>query len=288
MNWLASGWVRCVANLGWLVVLLSFSPLAAAQQKPQRIISLAPHITEILFAVGAGDQVVGVLAENDFPPEASEIAVIGRYNKINYEAVLAMQPTLVIGWDSGNGADSLARLTSLGLNVYSYEPRSLQDVAASLRYIGELSGQSREGAAQYQQFNNQLQLLRKRYQGKSVVSVYYQLASEPKMTVNDEHVIADILRVCGAANIFADALPLIPRVNTETILRRNPQVIVTTGVAGEHATRLDEWRQWPSLSAVKYNHLYAEVHPDLLHRQGPRILQGAEQLCELIDRARSD
>jgi len=257
----------------------------AKEPSEQRLISLAPHITEVLFAVGAGDQIVGTVSYSDYPEEAKDIPRIGSYDKINYEAVLAKKPTLVIGWNSGNGEDSIARLQELGVDVYSHEPRTLEDVAESLAVLGKLTGQTDQGEKQSVAFLNRLQKLRDQYSGLKPVSMYYQLWNEPQMTVNDEHLISDVIRLCGGQNIFSDAIPLIPKVSIESVLRRLPEAIVATGMAGERPEWLDDWRQWSPIPAVKNEQLY-HIHPDLLHRHSPRILDGAEQLCIALDKAR--
>jgi len=257
----------------------------AKEPSEQRLISLAPHITEVLFAVGAGDQIVGTVSYSDYPEEAKDIPRIGSYDKINYEAVLAKKPTLVIGWNSGNGEDSIARLQELGVDVYSHEPRTLEDVAESLAVLGKLTGQTDQGEKQSVAFLNRLQKLRDQYSGLEPVSMYYQLWNEPQMTVNGEHLISDVIRLCGGQNIFADAIPLIPKISIESVLRRSPEAIVATGMAGERPEWLDDWRQWSPIPAVKNEQLY-HIHPDLLHRHSPRILDGAEQLCIALDKAR--
>ncbi len=172
-----------------LCVGLVFSSSAvsssAAEATEQRLISLAPHITELLFAIGAGDEIVGVVSYSDFPEQAKDIPRIGSYDKINYEAVMAKNPTLVVGWNSGNGKESISRLQELGINVYSHELRTLEDVAESLVNLGKLTGHDREGEEQSEQFLNRLQNLRYQYSALKPVKLYYQLWNEPQMTVND-------------------------------------------------------------------------------------------------------
>lgn len=271
-------------------IAFSHTGYAAEKEPTQRIISLAPHITEVLYAVGAGDDIVGTVSYSDYPSEANDIPRIGSYDKVNYEAILAMQPTLVIGWNSGNGEESLERIKelgqSMGIQVYSHEPKTLEDVAQSLIVLGELTGNSEQGKAEEQRFTERLERLRSNYDEKPKVSVYYQLWNEPQMTVNDEHLISDVIRLCGGDNIFADAIPLIPKISVESVLRRAPEVIVATGMAGERPEWLDDWKKWTSIPAVGNSQLY-HIHPDLLHRHSPRILEGAEQLCEALDRARA-
>ena len=250
-----------------------------------RFISLAPHITEILFAVGAGSQVVGAVSFSDYPPEAEQIPRIGSSDRFSYETIVNLQPTLVFGWKSGNGQDNLQQIEKLGIPVYAHEPRTLEDVADSLETFGKLAGREAQGQQQASLFRTRLENLRQTYSDKAPVSVYYQLWNEPQMTVNDEHLISDVIRLCGGANIFADAIPLIPKISVEVVIQRKPEVIVATGMAEERPAWLDDWRKWSSLPAVSREQLF-HIHPDLLHRHSPRILDGAEILCEQLDSAR--
>jgi iron complex transport system substrate-binding protein len=251
----------------------------------QRIISLAPHITELLFTVGAGNQIVGTVSYSDYPIQANEIPRIGSHNKFNYEAILALRSTLVIGWDSGNSEESLNRLEHLGLNVYHFESHSLEDVATSLRVLGELTGNAARGELQASLFRQRLNRLKTRYSGEKPVSVYYQLWNEPQMTVNDKHLISGVIRLCGGRNVFADAVPLVPKVGIESIIRRAPEIIIVAGMSEGPPVWLDDWREWSSIPAVKDNNLY-HVHSDLLHRHSPRILDGADRVCEILSAAR--
>lgn len=251
----------------------------------QRIISLAPHITELLFAVGAGNQIVGTVSYSDYPAQANGIPRIGSHNKFNYEAILALRPTLVIGWDSGNGAESINRLEQLGLHVYHFESHSLEDVATSLLVLGKLTGNVVRGELQASLFHQRLNILKARYAKSKPISVYYQLWNEPQMTINDKHLISDVIRLCGGHNIFSDAVPLVPKVGIESIIRRAPEVIIAAGMSDDPPEWLGDWREWSSIPAVKYNNLY-HVHSDLLHRHSPRILDGADRMCEILSAAR--
>jgi len=251
----------------------------------QRFISLAPHLTEVLFAVGAGDEVVGVVSYSDFPLEALDIPRIGSYDKINYELILAMQPTLVFGWDSGNGEDTLARLRELNIPVYSHEPKSFEDVGESLRLIGEMTGHAEEGRLASDEYLARLEALRQAYENRDPIRVYYQIWNEPQMTVNGTHLISKVIELCGGVNVFADAIPLVPKIGIESVLLKNPQVIIAAGMGEERPEWLDDWAEWPAIEAAKNGHLFS-VNPDYMHRHGPRILDGAEQLCSYLDDAR--
>ncbi|MDG1495810.1 MAG: cobalamin-binding protein [Porticoccaceae bacterium] len=254
-------------------------------QPASRIVSLAPHLTEIVFAAGAGDRLIGVVSYSDYPPEALNIPVIGSYNSINYEALVALQPDLVLVWNSGNGPELAERLEALGLSVFVSEPKRLPDIARSLNKIGILSGTLAEAEQAATEYLTRYQTLLADNRNKTPVNVFIELWHEPMMTVNGTHIISDSIELCGGNNIFADALPLVLRINVESVVRGNPNVIIATGMADERPEWLDNWLIWPDLSAVKSNSLYS-INPDLIGRHSPRILQGVTQLCDYFDQTR--
>lgn len=255
-------------------------------KKPaERIVSLAPHITEILFAAGAGAKVVGAVNYSDYPEAAKSIPRVGSYDKISYESVVALNPDLVMVWKSGNGEEVAKRLEALGLTIYVGEPRKLEDVAQSLRDYGKLSGNNKQGDLAADQFLTKLFKLRNSYSKQQAIGVFYQLWNEPMMTMNGEHLISDVIRLCGGHNVFAEALPLVPRISVESVVRANPQVIVASGMGQARPEWLDDWRGWDAINAVHNGHLYF-IPPDLLQRHTPRIIQGAEKMCTFLAQAR--
>ena len=287
-------YLRIYTKAFWLSSYLAITcliSLTCLAQDPtaskNRIISLAPHITELLYEVGAGDSIVGTVSFSDYPKEAKDIPRIGNSDQISLEQVLALQPTLIFGWESGNGDETLNRLRSLGFAVHSHEPKTLEDIAKSLGNYGELTGNSERGAEASERFIARLETLRARYENQTAVSVFYQIWNEPMMTLNGTHLISDVIHLCGGTNVFADAIPLVPKVTAETVIQRAPEVIIGSGIADERPVWLDEWSNWPTIPAAQNEHLFS-IHPDLLHRHSPRILDGAEQMCEFLDRARSN
>src|SRR5690606_8454417 len=250
------GEIRLVDNLGDTLVL----------DKPaRRIVSLAPNITESLFAVGAGGHIVATVSYSDYPEDALAIPRIGTFTKINRESLVAMNPDLVIAWDSGNGIDVINHLKSLGLPVYVTEARTFEDIADNLRDFGILAGRADEGLAAADAFRERYQKLRARYASAEAVSVFYQVWNQPLLTINDGHLIADVIRLCSGVNIFAAAGPRMPVVNTETVLRAAPDVIIASGMGEERPDWVDAWRQWPSLKAAQNGQLYF-IPPSLLQR----------------------
>lgn len=255
------------------------------EQPAARIVSLAPHLTEMVFAAGAGDKLIGVVSYSDYPPAALDIPIIGSYNNINYEALVALQSDLVLIWNSGNGEELAERLESLGLTVFVSEPKRLPDIARSINKIGILSGTVAAAEKAAQKYLTRYQTLVSNNGNKAPVNVFVEVWHEPMMTVNGTHIISDSIELCGGVNIFAEALPLVPRINVESVVRGNPDVIVATGMADERPEWLDDWLIWDDVSAVKSNSLHA-INPDLIGRHSPRILKGVTQLCDYFDRAR--
>lgn len=257
------------------------------EQPARRIVSLAPYLTELLFTAGAGDSVVGVSGFSDYPPAARAIRRIGTGAGLDLERIVALQPDLVVAWQSGNPADQVERLHGLGLTVFRSEPRTLEDIGTTLSRLGELAATREQTQSALHAFRQRLAVLRQRHAGKSPVDVFYQVWGRPLMTVNDDHVISDVIRLCGGRNVFAGLARLAPQVGIEAVLVRDPQVIIaTTGSAGD-ADGLDQWRRWSGVRAVANSHLYT-IDDDLLVRHTPRILDGAEQLCGILDQVRND
>lgn len=276
----------CLPLYGQIEVTDDLGNPVILREPAQRIISLSPHITETLFAVGAGDRIVATVQFSNYPEAASAIPVIGSFSEISYESLLSLDPDLVIVWASGNGEEIIARIRSLGLTVYLDEPRQIEDVARSLRRFGVLTANEDIAGRAAEDFLNRLAILRARELAGEPVRVFYEVWNEPLTTLNGEHLVSDIIRLCGGENVFSDAIPLAPVISTESVLAADPQLIVVSGMDEERPEWLDEWRQWPGLTAAEINQLRF-IPPDLLQRNAPRIIQGAEMMCEYVEQARA-
>ena len=254
-------------------------------QPAQRIVSLAPHVTEILFAAGAGERVVGVVAYSDYPQAARALPQVGGYTQVDLEAIVGLRPDLVIGWRSGNRDAHLARLQAMGIPVYLNEPRSLDDVARSLEQFGRLAGSEDAAHAAATAFRTRHAALAARYSTRPPVRVFYEAWNRPLMTINGEHLIADVIRLCGGENVFAKLPMLAPTIDVEAVLAASPEAIVASGMGDTRPEWLDDWRRWKTLTAVKRDNLFF-VSPELIQRHSPRLLDGAEQLCRHLETAR--
>ena len=252
----------------------------------QRIISLSPGITELVFAAGGGNKLIGAVSYSDYPQQAKKIPRIGSYDALDIEQILALQPDLVIAWQSGNPQHQIRQLKSLGLKVYITEPENFSSIPETLRKFGQLMGSDKQAETSARQFEQKFNELKKQYQSnrsRPKVRTFIQIWNNPLMSVNGQHLISKVIEFCGGSNIFAQARTLTSTPSIEAILAKDPQLIIATGMADSSRQWLKRWQQWPFLSAVKNKRLYA-ANPDHLVRHTPRILSGIEEVCELIQK----
>ena len=251
----------------------------------QRIVSLAPHITEDLFAIDAGHLIVSTVSYSDYPAEANRIPRVGGYNGFDLERIRALKPDLIVAWQSGNPQKQLALIETLGIPVFYDNSRKLLQVPSALERLGALTGKPGEARAAAAHFRERIAWLEKRYAGRTPVRVFYQVWDRPLMTINREQIISDAMRVCGAVNVFADLPTLTPTIDEEAVLAADPALIATSRVHGSKNESLERWLRWPKLAAVRNGQLVM-LPPDLLIRLGPRLADGVQALCEAVEKAR--
>lgn len=251
-----------------------------------RVVSLAPHATELLFAAGAGDLVVGVLSPADFPPEATKLPRVGDANAVNLEGILALKPDLIVTWPYLARAQ-IERLRAMGVPVYLSNPASPWAIAEEIERLGILTGHAESAARAAAQFRAKLAAARDRAAGAARVSVFYEIWNRPLYTIGGGHLITAAIEMCGGENVFASlALPA-PQVSVEAVLAAAPEAIVAGTDAAARPAWLDEWRAWPNLPAVARGNLFV-VDANLLHRSGPRFAEGVEQICRALASARAN
>lgn len=253
-------------------------------QPARRVVSLAPHLSELTFAAGGGAVLVGVSRYSDYPAEALKLPLVGDAFALNLEAIAALKPDLVLLWSSGTNERAKAQLRALKIPVYESEIRSVDGIAATLRALGTLMGTEAAATAAAQQLQADWRGLNDRYARRAPVRVFYQLWHEPLMTLNSEHLISSAITACGGVNVFAALPTLTSTVSWEAAVQADPQLLVTAGGAGDQA-QLQRWQRFPRVSAVRSGS-QALLTGDLITRMGPRFVQGARQLCEAVDKAR--
>ena len=283
-----------------LLLLMSLSQLVCAEirlvddngdelvlaQPAQRIISLAPNITEVLFHIGAGAQIVGADEYSNYPEAAKQIQRVNNHAAANYELILSLKPDLVIAWQSGNGDKIIDPLRKLGFPVFVVETREIDRIPALFDRFGQLSGHEITAQQRIDEFTQRLHSLRNAQADKSVVRTFYQIWHEPLITLNGQHMVSDVIRLCGGVNVFADAIPLVPYINTESLVAADPEVIIAGGSEQDQPDWLSRWQKWAGISAVQNQHIYL-IPADLMQRHSIRILDGAEMMCDYLDRARA-
>ncbi len=250
-----------------------------------RIATLSPGATELTYAAGAGDQVVAVVSYSDYPPEAKDVASVGSHTRIDLEALVGLAPDLVIGWVTGNPAEQMDTLEALGMPLFYIEPRSVEAVADTIERLARLAGTEPVGKQAANEFREGMAALTARYSERDPVATFYQVWDEPLMSVNDDHLIGQVVQLCGGENVFGDQHRLVPRLDDEAVLAANPDAIIAGGMGEENRDWLTHWEQYPNLAAVDAGNLYF-VPPSLIQRPTPRLLEGAQILCEKLEHTR--
>jgi iron complex transport system substrate-binding protein len=272
---IAQAEVRAIDDAGAEIVLA---------QPAQRIVSLAPHLTEQLFAIGAGSRVVATTDFADYPDAAKALPRVARAHSVDLERVAAAQPDLIVVWGSGFPPATLAALRRLGVPLYVDEPSSLDGIATSMLRLGQLSAASGTADAAAK-FRISIDGLRARYASRREISVFYQVWPQPLMTLGGRHVISEGLRTCGARNIFEQLAPIAPQVSVEAVLAVDPQMIVTAEPGGVDRGALQMWKRFPAQRAVAGGHLVT-IDADRINRHTPRLADELALLCERIDAVR--
>ncbi|HQR51726.1 MAG TPA: cobalamin-binding protein [Burkholderiales bacterium] len=286
-----AGWVA-LALLGLLVAttarateIIDDRGVSLRLARPaQRIVTLAPSLTELAFAAGAGAAVVGVAAYSDYPAEAARLPIVASSGGIDLEGVLAAKPDLVLAWGSGNRPADVQRLEGLGIPVLVTEPRRLSDVPRIVRLLGQAAGTGKAAEPVAQAFDAELAGLRTANSGAREVTVFYQVWDRPLRTIGGTHIIDEMIRLCGGRNVFTDLRLLSPEVALESVMAADPDVLLT---AGTGRVEVPAWARTVNLRAVREGHVY-NVDPTLVERATPRLAQGVVQICERLARARGD
>ncbi|MCP5092745.1 MAG: ABC transporter substrate-binding protein [Gammaproteobacteria bacterium] len=275
--------------LAWTLVVLAGcgGPIDPAPKIGvyDRIVTLSPHLTELVFAVGAGEQLVGISAWSDYPPEALSLPVVGDAFSIDQEQLALLDPDLLLVWQSGTPAHVIDELRLIGYAVEPIRTRGLADVSAAMLRIGELTGQSTGAHAAAAAFDSELQALRESAEGRALIRVFYQVSARPLYTINNEHYVSELIEICGGQNIFNDLTELAPAVSVEAVVDRNPEVMLASTDAGEDG--FTPWQRWPDIAANLYGNLFL-LPADEIARATPRLVIAGRALCLALQKARSN
>jgi iron complex transport system substrate-binding protein len=276
-----------------VLILIASSCLTSCTDAPQsdseattytRLVTLAPNLTELVFAAGAGDTLVGVSAYSDYPAAALDLPIIGDAFVVDQEQLALLQPDLLLVWQSGTPAHIVDDLRRVGYKVEVIRTRSLADVATALTRIGELTGfidYAQQAATAYEQ---EMQAIAARYNREKDIRVFYQVSRRPLFTVNGEHYVSELIALCGGSNIFSDLNDLAPTVDVEAVVERDPEVMLASTDAGEDAFK--EWERWPNVAANQYQNRFL-MPADAIGRATPRLLIAGQAVCDALQEARA-
>lgn len=253
-------------------------------QKPaQRVIAMAPHVTELLFSAGGADRIIGAVTYSDYPEAAKSIPRIGDNRLVDMERVIAMKPDLIVVWMHGSSERQIDTLRQLGIPLFHSEPQKLEEIPDSLLRLGRLMGTESAAQPAAAALRAQLDTLRKQYAKRPPVRMFYQVWDKPLYTLNGAHIVSDAIRLCGGVNIFAGLKATAPIVSIEAVLQEDPEAVFGTSEKNYGGVNL--WRPYGNLKAVRNDNLFT-LNGELLNRAGPRMIAGTAALCEKLELAR--
>lgn len=260
------------------------SPVDVKTAKPS-IIALAPHIVEMLYDIGAGEQIIGTTAFANYPEEAKKIPIIGNYVRLQLERVIELQPDLIIAWQSGNPSDDLARLKQLGFNIVYSQPNSFKDIASEMRQFAQLTGHEKQGEQQASQFEKDLAKIKSIYAKKDEITGFYELWSRPLTTVAKKSWPQQFLNICKVANPFRQSETPYPQIGIEQLLPKNIKLIIQPLSINQKEREAFNWKDWPIIPAVRDKNII-QPDADAIHRMTGRSLKALDKLCSDIDHIR--
>jgi len=250
-----------------------------------RIVTLAPNLAELVFAVGAGDQLVGVSAWSDYPRDVLKLPEVGDAFMVDEEQLAILDPDLLLVWESGTPMHTVDELRRRGYRVETIRTRGLDDVGDALRRVGELTGRQAQANVVAEKFVAGLKSLREQYADQPSIDVFYQVSARPLYTINREHYVSGLIDICGGRNIFEDLDDLAPAISAEAVIDRDPEVMLASTDAGDDA--FTEWERWPSLAAIRYGNQFL-LPADEIGRATPRLLIAGNAMCLALSQARTN
>ena len=254
-----------------------------SSEEGHRIVSLSPHLAELVFAVGAGERLVGVSAYTDFPEAAAKLPVIGDAFMLDLERMTVLNPDLLLAWQSGTPAHVIDELQSRGYRVEVIRTKSLHDVPVALRRIGRLTGQSVPANRAAEDFIAGMNVLEDLAVDAAPIRVFYQVSKRPLYTISGEHYVSQLIEICGGQNIFADLGKLAPLIGVEAVLERDPEVMLAGEDAGPDA--FSEWERWPDMAASRYGNHFLMPAAEI-GRATPRLLEAGAAICNALEKGR--
>lgn len=245
-----------------------------------RLVTLSPHLTELVFAAGAGDQLIATVEYSEYPEAAAVIPRIGDAFRLDVERIVTLHADLVIAWDSGNPRPAIDQLRSLGVPVWSVEIREPGEIADILEAIGTATGRSESANSESNKIRERLINLTRQYAGVDVLDYFYQVGVKPLFTINGDHLISKGLSLCGGHNVFDTEPGLAFQVSYESVIVANPDALFAPYLE-DMPDPLAAWRDWPAMRALRRGALFL-LPADPISRATPRFLDSLEFACKLL------
>lgn len=274
----------------WLTLLLAVgcsvgddAAGVAGGVKSLRIVTLAPHLAELVHAAGAGDQLVGVSSYSDFPEAVRGLPIVGDAFRIDRERLALLDPDMLLAWESGTPAHIVDSLATAGYRIELIRTRNLADISRALQRIGTLTGMEASARQAADAFDRELGLLAMRWRDAEAIRVFYQVSLRPLYSINGDHYISELIGLCGGANIFADLTDLAPMISEEAVLDRDPEVVLAADTGGESTA--EQWGYWSSLAANRYGNHFT-VPADAVARPTPRVIEAGTSICKALQQGR--
>ncbi|MBC7685484.1 MAG: cobalamin-binding protein [Bdellovibrionales bacterium] len=255
------------------------------QQPARRVIALAPHVAELLYAAGGAERIIAAVDYADYPEQAKLLQRVGSNRQIDLERVASLKPDLIVVWLHGSSERQVEQIRALGIPMFHSEPKKLDDIASSVSRLGKLMGTERVADTAAAKIRTDLALLTTKYAGRAPVRLFYQVWDKPLYTLNGSHIVSDAIRICGGENIFGKLQVTAPVVGVEAVLQEDPEAIFSTADRSDDEGGVGLWRRFPNMTAVQRANLF-RVDGNLLNRAGPRMVAGAASLCQKIELAR--
>ena len=279
-----------ITMIKYLLVLSFFSlslintSVGATTGKPT-IIALSPHIVEMLYDIGAGEQIIGTTTFANYPEQAKKIPIVGNYLRLQIEKIISLQPDYIIAWRNGSPSDDLARLEQLGFNIIDSQPNTFDDIAKEMRQFGQLTGHKAQAEIKALQLLSELEKITNQYQNKTPITVFYELWSRPLTTVAKGSWPQQFLDICKAENPFEQAEAPYPQINIEKVLLTPVQLIIQPLSINQPDKDAFNWQDWSVIPAVA-NKRIIQPNADTMHRMTMRSLIELKKLCASIDETR--
>ena len=249
----------------------------------ERVVAFAPHLSEMMFAIGAGDRLIGVSSWSDYPREVLELPEVGDAFTVDQEQLALLDPDLLLVWESGMPAHTVDELRGRGYRVEAIRTRSLADVSAAMIRLGELTGQRATAEAAAEQYTVAFDRLSDQYRDAEPITVFFQISTRPLYTINREHFISEIISICGGRNVFDDLDEMAPSVSVEAVLDRDPEVMLAGANLGDDA--FADWARWQRLAANRYGNQFL-LSDETIGRPIPRLVIAGQAVCVALDQAR--